>query len=118
MTAESEAIRLTEARRDLERTVDEQETATKVLMNRDPFDPVASRRASFPSTRTCPSRGCGLALARQPGGADGAGEGLPPRRRSGAGAARVDSRPDLQRGAQRYNDSSQAVSEVDRRSLV
>lgn len=37
LTAEAELVRLTETRRDLERAISEEQTQLKVLMNRDPF---------------------------------------------------------------------------------
>ena len=48
LTAENELIKIEEARRDLVRAVSDEETQLRVVMNRDPFQPLGKPAASAP----------------------------------------------------------------------
>ncbi|HEY5753219.1 MAG TPA: TolC family protein [Chthoniobacterales bacterium] len=115
LTAENELARIQEARRDLEQARSDEETRLKVLMNRDPFAPLA-RPAAPPLLTDDPSLSLanlrGLLFANRP-----------EIRMAEAGLAVAKFRlelakrewipdPALSIEAQRYNEASQAVSEV------
>ncbi len=113
LTAESGVIRIAEARRDLERTLSEQETQLKVLMNRDAFAPLGEPAGELPShaaLELAPLRA--LILSHRP-------ELRMASANLASAAAKVELAkrewipdPTLSVGAQRYNESSQAVSEL------
>jgi outer membrane protein TolC len=113
LTAESGVIRIAEARRDLERTLSEQETQLKVLMNRDAFAALGEPAGELPSHAALDVVQLrALILSRRP-------ELQMASANVASAAAKVELArrewipdPTLSVGAQRYNESSQAVSEL------
>jgi len=113
LTAEGELIRIEEARRDLERSISDDTTQLKVLMNRDPFSPLgqpvaSSAHAALPSLENLRS----LMLLNRP-------EVRMAEAALAAAKAKVELAkrewipdPAISIQAQRYNGASQAASEV------
>ena len=113
LAAESALIRIGEARRDLLRIVSEQQTQLAVLMNRDPFVPLGEPTSELPIHAALDVESLRRLMLRD----------RPELRRESArvagAAAKVELAgrewipdPTVSVGAQRYNDASQAVSEL------
>jgi cobalt-zinc-cadmium efflux system outer membrane protein len=113
LMAEGGVIRISEARRDLERTLSEQETQLKVLMNRDAFSALGEPVGELPAHAAVDvARARSLLLSNRP-------ELRMASANIASAAAKVELAkrewipdPTLSVGAQRYNDASQAVSEI------
>jgi outer membrane protein TolC len=113
LMAEAGVIRISEARRDLERTLSDQETQLKVLMNRDAFAPLGEPAGDLPHhVAVDVARARSLLLSHRP-------ELRLASANMASAAAKVELAkrawipdPTVSVGAQRYNDASQAVSEI------
>jgi outer membrane protein TolC len=113
LTAESERIRIGEARRDLERTIAEQESLLKVLMNRDPFSPLGEVNANLPDhVELQPERLRSTLLNDRPEVRMATAQVAAARAKLELARREWVPDPSLSVSAQRYNDASQAVSEV------
>jgi cobalt-zinc-cadmium efflux system outer membrane protein len=113
LTAEGELIRIQEARKDLERSISDDTTQLRVLMNRDPFSPLgkpvaSSAHAALPSVESLRS----LVLLNRP--EVRMAEAALAAARAKVELAKREWIPDpaISIQAQRYNGASQAASEV------
>ena len=111
LLAESERQKIIEARRDIEEKLSDQESALNVLMNRDPFSPLArpvvnSEQSRPPSPEEDDhnwSRATEVRQAQQKCGGQS---------KARIGQAHLDPDPTVSLDAQRYNAASQVVSQV------
>ena len=113
LAAEAESIRISEARRDLERGISDEETQLKVLLNIDAFAPLGRPADDLPNhAPAAPERLRGLILSHRP--ELRMAQAKIAAARAGVELAKREWIPDptLSVQAQRYNDASQAVSEV------
>jgi cobalt-zinc-cadmium efflux system outer membrane protein len=113
LAAEAESIRISEARHDLERSISDEETQLKVLMNIDAFAALGRPADDLPKhAPVAPERLRGLVLSNRP--ELRMAQAKVAAARAGVELAKREWIPDptLSVQAQRYNDASQAVSEV------
>jgi cobalt-zinc-cadmium efflux system outer membrane protein len=112
--AETELIKIAEARRDLERGISDEETRLNALLNRDPFTPLGRPASDLPgSAAISVERLRTLILSNRP--ELRMAQANVTAAKANAELAKREWIPDpvLSLQAQRYNDASQAVSEVD-----
>ncbi len=113
LTAENEVTRIEENRRDLERSISDEETRLKVLMNRDAFAPLGRPASELPNQASVSTeRLRSLLLSNRP-------ELRMAQANIAAAKAKVELAkrewipdPMVSVQAQRYNEAAQAVSEV------
>lgn len=113
LIADAEVIRIVEARQDLERTISEQETQLKVLMNRDAFSPLGELAGQLPSRAALEvERLRPLILNHRPELRIASANIAVAKAKMELARREWIPDPTLSVGAQRYNDASQAVSEL------